>query len=578
MDGMNQNNNNYPYGQQNDSHQSGNSYQQNNAQQVNDPYQHNPYQQQSDSSQQQNDPYQHNPYQQQNDPYQQQSDLYQPLNGFGGQVVHPYKPRGQKRGISTKIIIGVACTFATLVIIGGGLLAYYMSTPLYKITKGMQNLAEEMIDLQNPLLEKAGADDIMEMMQQDGSHVKTKLNLTPEGGFTLGIDTDFNKDMHAKELSLDTAVSMMNVELVHFNVYADDEKLCFSLPELYLENLYIENENVVSQYNNSMWGDIVPLDTEDYSIDLFSGADERISIKDWRNMTKTWGRFEDDIDACVDAMTVEKVEKGLYRVTFPAKEYDRLFKDLIKYYDEVLGTGYNSRQPDTGVLTEVFGEYKKLISSDVVLLFEINGKNRIESIMLEKPVKMLDDGASLDGELFFLGEKRSSDMVQGKISINGLDGTTREVIWQVQQTLANNTYQVDMDLKLTEGKETVGKLKYVEKSDAAKDEFDMMFSFKDAWDDIELIVEGSLDDIVKGESVEIDLDKVVLTMDDEDLFKLTGSINIEPQTKPVTSKVKAETAFFDMTESDWWDIISKVVGDFGLLSDDLYDLLDDMLW
>lgn len=563
MDGMNQNNNNYPYGQQNGTQQQNDLYQQNNAQQMNDPYQHNPYQQQDGS------------YQQQGGSYQQQNGSYQQLNGSGGQVVHPYKPR---KGISTKIIIGVSCAFAALVVIAGGALAYYMSTPLYKITKGMQNLAEEMIDMQNPLLEKAGADDIMEMMRQDGSHVESKLNITPEGGFTFGVDTEFNKDMHAKELSLDTAVSMMNVELAHLNIYADDEAVCFSIPELYLENIYIENENVISQYNNSMWGDIVPIDAEDYSIDLFSGADERISIKDWRDLTKTWGRFEDDIDACVDAMAVEKVEKGLYRVTFPAKEYDRLFKDLIKYYDEVLGTGYNSSQPNTGVLTEVFGEYKKLVSSDVVLLFEINGKNRIESIVLEKPVKMLDDRASLDGELFFLGEKRSTDKVQGKISVNGLDGTTREVIWQVQQTLANNTYQVDMDLKLTEGKETVGKLKYVENCDAAKDEFDMMLSFKDAWEDMELIVEGSLDDIVKGESLEIDLDKVILTMDDEELFKITGDVNIEPLTKPVTSKVKAETAFFEMTESDWWDIINKVVGDLGLLSGDLYDLLDDTLW
>ena len=553
MDGMNQNNNNNPYGQQNG------------VNQPNDPYQHNPYQQQD------------NPYQQQNGPYQQQDTLSQPMNGLGGQVVHPYNPRGQKR-ISAKIIIGAACALVAVAGIAVGVLAYYRSTPSYKITKAMQNLAKEMVEQENPLLEKIELDDILLMMQQDGSHVQSKLNITPQGGFTLGVDTDFNKDMHAKELSLDTAVSMMNVELAHLNVYADDEKLCFSIPELYLENVYIENENVIDQYNNSMWGDSFPLDAEEYSIDLFSGADTQISAKDWRDMTKVWNRFEDDIDACKDAMTVEKVEKGLYRVTFPAKEYDRLVKDIIKFYDEALGTGNNSGQTTTGVLTEMFSEYKKLISSDAVLLFEINGKNRIESITLEKPVEMLDSEASFDGEIFFLGEKRSTDMIQGKISVKGIDGMTREVICQVQQTATNDTYQVDMDLKVTEGKETVGKIKYVEKCDAAKDEFDMMLSFKDAWDDMELIVEGSLDDIVKGESLEIDLDKVVLSMDDEELFKITGNISIEPQTKPVSSKVKAETALFDMTESDWWDIISKVLDDLEFLSDDLYDLLDDTLW
>ena len=577
MDGMNQNNNNIPYGQQNGTQQPNDPYQQNNAQQSSNPYQQN-------NAQQMNDPYHHNPYQQQEGSYQQQdslyqqpNDMYQQLNGLGGQVVHPYNPRGQKR-IPTKVIIGAACALVAVVGIGVGILAYYRSTPTYKITKGLENLAKEMIDQQNPLMEKVGPEDIALMMQQDGGHVESKLNVTPQDGITMGIDTDFSKDMHAKELSLDTAVSVMNMEFVHFNVYADDEKLCFSIPELYLENIYIENENVISQYNNSMWGDMFPIDAEEYSIDLFSGADAQISAKDWRNLSKIWNRFEGDIDACKDAMTVEKVEKGLYRVSFPAKEYDRLVKDIIKFYDEVLSNGDNSGQLTTGVLTEFFDEYKKIISADVVLLFEINGKNRIESITLEKPIEMLDGGATLDGELFFLGEKRSTDMVQGKISVNGFDQITREVIWQVQQSATNNTYQVDMDLKLTEGEETVGKIKYVEKCDAARDEFDMMLSFKDGWDDMELIVEGSLDDIVKGEGLEIDLDKMTLSVNDEDLFKITGNVSIEPLTKPVSSKVKAETAFFDMTESDWWGIISKVLDDLEFLSDDFYDLLDDVLW
>lgn len=560
MDGMNQNNNNNnsQYGQQNGMYQSNDTYPQNNAQQVNDPYQHNPYQQQEG-------------------PFQQPNDMYQPLNGLGGQVVHPYKPRGQKR-ISAKIMIGAACALVAVVGIAVSVLAYHRSTPMYKITKGLENLAKELVEQENPLMEKIGLEDIALMMQKDGSHVETKLNITPEGGFTLGVDTEFNKDMHAKELSLDAAVSMMTVELAHLNVYADDENLCFSIPELYLENIYIENENVIDQYNNSMWGDSFPLDAEDYSIDFFSGADAQISAKDWRDLTKVWNRFDDDIKACKDAMTVEKVEKGLYRVSFPAKEYDRLVKDMIKYYDEVLGTDSGGSGTSEGILMEMFSEYKKLISSDAVLLFEINGKNRIESITFEQPVEMLDGMASFEGEIFFLGEKRSTDMIQGKISVNGLDGMTREVIGQVQQTATNDTYQVDMDLKVTEGKETVGKIKYVEECDAAKDEFDMMISFKDNWDDIELIVEGSLDDIVKGKSLEVDLDKVVLSMDDEELLKITGNISIEPLTKPVSSKVKAETAFFDMTAYDWWDVISKVLDDLEFLSDDLYDLLDDMLW
>lgn len=518
MDGMNQNNNN-PYGQQNDAYQVNNSYQQSN-------------------------PYHHNPY--------------QPQDNSGIQMEYPSNPQGKNKGI--KIAVGIACALVVLIGIGVGVLAYYRSRPLYRISKGLQNLGKEIDQIKNPLEEKIGMRDILLMVQEEGCHVETKLNFSVDmpilGKTTVGVDTDLYRDVHAKELSADTSISMMNWDFAHLNIYANDEVFCFSVPELFIEDMYIENENVISQYNNSVFGKSYPSDMQDISINLFPDENEQISMGERGSLSDILEDFEDDLNACRDGMTIETVERGLYRVTFPEKATDRLMKDMFESYAKKYGA--------EDALQE-FKVYKKLIASDVNILLEIDGSNRIASILLENPIDMLDGEASLEGELFFLGERRSIDKIQGKVTVNSVYGMSRGVLWQIQQTSDDDIYRIDTDMKWTEEEETLGKMKIVMNSDAVKDEFDMTFSLQDEEESLAFILEGSIDDIVKGESVAFDLDKMVVNIDGEERLHVTGNISIEPLTKAVKSSVKPKTALFEMTETDWLVILYQLDDEYGIL-------------
>lgn len=529
-------------------------------QQVNNPYAG----QQTNGSyagQQTNNPYAvqrtESPYGGQGNPYHQQFDPY------GGQV-RPYVPQAQKKGTAVKIVIGVACAlvFIMALLIGG--MVYLRSKPAYKISMGFRNLGKEMDQTQNRLVEKIGINELLLMMEEEGSHVDSSLNFATElpllGSTTLGIDTDFYKDMQAKELNADTTLSLMNMDFAHLNIYADEEIFCFSLPELFLENMYIENEHVVSQYNNSILAQLGSSSSmEDFSIDLFADADDKIRPQEWRDLDKIWEKFEGDLTACKEGMTIAKVEKGLYRVTLPQKESDRLLKDLLDSYVEI---------NDALEMQDLWDDYKNLLSSDIGLLFEMNG-SRIDSIMLEEPVSLWDNTASIGGELFFLGEARSIDKVQGKITIEGVDGKTREVIGQIKQTSDSDVYQMDVDVKYSEEEES-GKIKFVMNCDAARDEFDMTFSVKDSADDMEIALEGSLDDIVEGESLEISLDQVTFSTDDEEVYRISGDIAIEPLQDKIKATVKPETAFFEMSLYDWEEIINKL--------DDAYGSILNSLW
>lgn len=522
--------------------------------------------------QQQNNPYgqqpQNNPYGQQphNDPYGNtyQYGSYQNQGNLKGQQFQPYNPQGQKKG-AAKIIIAVVCVCVALVAVGVGVIAYLRSTPEYILSKAFINLSSEISQVHNPMAEKLGSDDLLLMMEEDGYHMDTELNFSVDlpmiGDTTLGIDTDFYKDMQAKELNAETSVSVINYEFAHLNIYANDEVFCFSIPELFVEDMYIDNENVVSQFNDSILAEFSEYsDAEDFSIDLFPDKDERISMRDWKSLNTAFKQVESDLAACKDGMTIEKVEKGLYRMTFPQKETNRLVKNYMKEYGELYEM--------TGDM-EFFDDYDEWITSDVSLLFEISSGNHIESIMLEEPVKMLDDEAAVFAEIFFLGESRSIDKIQGKLSVDGVDGETREIIGQIIQDVTADDYQLTMDIKYS-GDDSETKIKYVMNCDAVNDKIDMTASVKDDMDSWNMVLEGSFDDIVKGESMKFELDELTFSMDDEELFKISGDIKVEPIKSKIKPSVKPKTAFFEMTLSDWEDILDKIDDEYGSLLNALW--------
>lgn len=143
------------------------------------------------------------------------------------------------------------------------------------------------------------------------------------------------------------------------------------------------------------------------------------------------------------------------------------------------------------------------------------------------------------------------------------------MVGQIQQTSDRESWQIDMDLKYSEEEES-GKIKFIMNCDAVDDEFDMTFSMDDRVDDLEIKLEGSLNDIVQGESLQIGLDQVSFSMDDEEVYRITGKIDIEPLQDRIKPTVEADTAFFEMSIYDWETIITKL--------DDTYGSILNSLW
>lgn len=531
----------------------------------------NPYEQgqQSNTYGQPNQPYgqPNQPYGQPKQPYGQPNQPYgQPNQAYGQPVIQPYQVQNKKK--KGKVWVIAACVIALFVILGLSARAYYINTAAYKFAKGFQNLGAEMEEMKNPLSEKIGMQDILTMMEEEGSHVKTRMDFTINtflGSTTLGIDTDLYKDMQAKELDSSTVLSVMNYEVAHLDLYGNEEMICFSVPELFLENMYFDTENVVSQYNDSVFAEddlFGKASMEDFSVELFPDEEESVSIVSWTNTSKFMEEYGKDIEAWRESTTIEKVEKGLYRMRFGQPETDRLVMDILHDYTNIYGVGEID-------LDEEMEEYDQFVASDVSLLFEINKNNRIESVALEHPIELLDGEASMDLELFFLGEDRSIDKIQGKITMINVLGDKMEAVCQLVQTLEEDNYQIDMDMKYMDYPEEdySGKMKLTMGCDASKDSFDMAFSMKEDGDTFEMTAEGSLDDIVQGESFALELDEFTLDMDGEELCKISGDISVEPLEEKITPSAEAETAIFEMSYDELARLFYKLAEEYGSLFD-----------
>lgn len=493
-------------------------------------------------------------------------------NAFGPPAQLYLPPKNHKK---TAIIVILCVAAVVLASVLGGWF-YHTHSAAYKIQKGFLNLMREAGEMKNPLAEKIGADQIRRMIVEEGVHLDTKMNVTTDtflGQVTLGVDTDCEVDRQKKEMAASTSLSVMNYELASMELYGDKENLCFSIPELYLENVYIENENVIDQYNHSFWSEIFgKAKGDDFSIDLFP---EPWLFGDEEGIGKAFLKeYADEIAECRRHMTMEKAGKDLYRVSFDELYFNELVRQFLYDYVDFSGVG---REDAMGILS-----YFDVVSGadEISFILEINRANRIESIRVEEPLSLCGGRIRLYGDIHFLGENRSIEKMQGMLTVKNEQQEERketEIVWQAMQSLELDDYQVEADVKcsFTEDGETQDmRLGCELECDGRKNSFDGKFSLKDASDGFEVVwqASGGFSHIKKGESFDMELDELTLSAQDEEIWLVRGDIGLSPLKRRVRQNVKAKTAFFELSEREWDRIFERVYKDYEYLLESMYGM------
>ncbi len=491
-----------------------------------------------------------------------------------GPPVQPYLPQPDHRKRNRVILI---CVLVAAAIAVGIFLAAYTRSPSRRIRKGFMRLYREAEALKNPMEEKLGTKELTCMLFTEGSQTDTRLNTTFDtflGEITLGVDTTYAKDRRNREMSSSTSFSIMNYELGHLDVYADRENVCFSVPELFLENLYLENENVLAQYNRSMWAQdwfFGEARGDDFSIDLFSAPwffeDEEGAGKAFLN------RYAREIESCRRHMTMEAAGQDIYRVSFDELYFNELIRQILYDY---INASVLGREEAMGILSyfDVISETEK-----ISFLLEMDGADRIACIRLEKPLSLCKGSMHLDGDIYFLGGENSLEKMQGRLFFDNKAGEEPgeyEILWQMVRSLEQGEYRMESEAKYSflkdRTKETV-KLGWDFSYDGPKNRFETRADAKMQDGEIALEASGGFSHIRKGEGFDLELEEVDLLIDGEETLKVRGDVNLSPLSRRVEEVAKPETALFALGEEEWTRIIEKIDQAYGYLWEAAADYL-----
>lgn len=466
------------------------------------------------------------------------------MDGFNGTY-------NKKKSGGKTILIAILC-FIFMILVAGGVVFYtFYSSPERKVMKGLKNLAQEMESYNNPLVDKLGIEEIMKMMNEEGAHTKSQIDVSTEvedfldTTVTIGVDTDSYKNMRTKEMSSFVSLSVMNYKLLNLLLYVDEDVVCFSSPELFMKDMYFETEDVVSQYNRSVWAEdyFGESEAEDFSIDLFE-------TNSYVSGEELFEELKQDITELVEGLTIDQVKKGVYRITLPRRETENLVQD---YLDEI----------DVSAAADEYfpQDYDHIVCSDICILMEMDDRYKIKSMWLEEPVSLLDREILAEGELLFAGEEKGTDKIQSKLTLTGLSDEKVEIVMQYVPSQHGKTYESEFNMKVNVD-DFMTKVDYLAEFDADEDDFKLDFSLKNSEDNFDISAEGSFEDIARGEGFKLQLDKCNITVgeeDEEQSVRITGKIAVEPLQGEIEDAPEPKTNFFELTDDEIYDILEQTL-------------------
>ena len=462
--------------------------------------------------------------------------------GMGyGNIVPPQKKN------HTKVWIALGVVLAVVMVAGITAAAVLLNSPKYVVAKAGASLLQEIAQVQIPADSQPDWTGVAQMFGEEGGHMKNRWNVSSDvftewlgQSITLGVDMDSYLDKKAKQMSGNVALSVMNNNLLDMDIYAEQDTICFSVPALFLEDMYFSSQNIVSQYNRSLWADYRRLDSEDFSIDLF----QTYSYMDGEQFTQN---YAEELAALRQKISMEKAEKGLYRIILPQAEAEALLQAVSETED---------------LKQEI--PCKQFLQDDVKLLLELDENKRIESIVLEEPVAILDGKETLEGEVFFLGEERSIDKVQGKIVATENGEEALRLVAQIIPTAEDTTYGMEVAVKCTSNGQ-LSRIDYQREYDSDTAKFQIEATVDTQEESVAVQAAGAFEEVAAENTLHLNLEGLSVSMDGKNLYKVTGELLAEPLQEKVVRTVEAKTDFFAMTEQDWEEIALQIINKYGTL-------------
>ncbi|MBQ8232070.1 MAG: hypothetical protein IJZ34_09140 [Lachnospiraceae bacterium] len=474
---------------------------------------------------------------------------------------------------------------------------YLWKRPQLRITQGLLNLTQELAQYENPVLAQAGIDTIWRKMKTGATHsvADVEVTLPEKDNNLLGLKLDKSIDKEQQLLKTTGEISLLEKEILELEVAMEGDDLYVSLPGLSSKAFRMDADRIVSGFNTSLLAKLTGWEiSEDYLQMIFGqmtegmkstkleitepeiteleitdpegtetkeseqeGLQETGRSVEWASkltagVLSIGGEIEEaneesiqsfikdtDITDLKKTITLEaehgQIAANGYRIEMPGEPLNRLLSKLqqtLVTETDVSESGANGTESNSSmaaILNYRFGE-------NVTVEMYLDKDNRI--VRLETADILADrEKQKVELQLDLLGEERTIDIIIG-VLLAGQEQQGTEVHFTWNGALVDGGCITDCSVswKKVENNAALPEEKIVLSSEWSYSGgvFDIEAEYVKENETKACDIQGSLSDVVSGESLRIQVDSMQVFSDDKKVCSLAGSYFVELSKEDIT--------------------------------------------
>ena len=482
-----------------------------------------------------------------------QADPYGASRGsdsYGGVAPEPPKPPKKKMSRKMKALIFGGVGLAALAVGLYFLFTLVIFPPKKTLDTAFENsfklgsssLAEQF--LKTPLTKELGFDTLNENFKKSGGYFALDLDLGDMGGTKSGkteLKAECVVDRNAKQLSAEGYLVQNGENLVESEIHGDEELTYVTVKDLMNGYIAISNKNVISSLKNSQLVDsasLKALDTlPDFSIDYF-GEGPIISglsgLGDWDFTKDLWDKSKVS-RAGSESITIgsDSVKASKYEVTIPKETLQdaigKLMDQVVSAMDSDQYSDYLSQAGVTASqLKQLLEQYRSMIKSmitDDFIYYAYVYEDKVISLKANGTLKL--SGISLDYNfdmVVYADDEKSAFTLNGSV---GIMGQTVDFSVGVTSKKSGNSCVTELNGNLTMAGRDYMRVNYSHTYDPSTKKISGSGTVQAEGSTVlTLNLEGEVTELTQGQSVTIDLTKIAVRMDKNEVegaLKLTIS-------------------------------------------------------
>lgn len=444
------------------------------------------------------------------------------------------------------------------------------------------------------LSKELGISDVLESVKKGSSKAGLELTLEDTDMYELAglvsasVSSEASYDAKDKKMLMELGIGYAASDIISCLIYADEEQIALQVPELLEEVLYINySGNLAKKLKNSAivkMSGIAEEDIDTFLDSLGSTQSDEVTefLLGFETETKAVSTFKDAIE--VEEIGTEKftingkeqkcdgyevviTEESIADLAEEIIDYFLLSKDAKSIYESILSEASSGEMgSDIEYAAEDLEEMLDTIKANkkdfLSIIKEVISDIKLEMylckgqiVSLEAEVKITEPGGSEENKVGVEFVATGGDY--------GLYDNYELAVKVMKMNIVNITKETNNSKSDYEVVYEVGgiamqdvDLHFEYALDKKNGDFEAKAVLDDGYDDIRITLEGVLE--VEKKSMTMELDKLLLTVDSEVVFELSGKYFIESDAADV--KMPKGTKFDILTEkeSDWEDLIGKL--------------------